>query len=203
MPQTIETVRERDETALLRRVARGDESAVTELFRSHGDVVFRFLYRRTGECYEDAQDLTQETFLAAISLAGTFDGSCSVTTWLCSLAKPRSADFLRRQGRDKRIPRTKLVEFDAEGSQALADLRSGEISIEQALERMDARAFLDGVTEQLSDDEKNALLLHYVEGFSVVEMTRILNRSAKGVESLITRAKRRCKETGTRWLVEG
>src|SRR5690348_13296344 len=104
MAQQLEGMVLTDEKALIKRVARGEQEAVEAFVRSYGDAVFRFVYRRSGEHYDEAQDLVQETFLAALSLAGTYDESSSITTWLCSLAKIKVADHLRRQGRQKRIP---------------------------------------------------------------------------------------------------
>lgn len=200
MPRQLETSGIAEEAALLGRVARGDGEAVEALVRVYGGTVFRFVYRRSGELYDEAQDLTQETFLAALSLADRFDGSCSVTTWLCSLAKIKVADHLRRQGRQKRIPASMLVEIDSDGAESLARLHRGEASVNEVLERLDAQAFLDGVTAHLLEDEREALQLHYVEGFSVEEMTLLMKRSAKGVESLLTRAKRRCREVAAGWM---
>jgi RNA polymerase sigma-70 factor (ECF subfamily) len=173
---------------------------VEDLLRQHGDSVFRFIYRRSGERHEDAQDLTQETFLAAVALAGTYDGSCSVLTWLCSLAKLKVADHLRRQGRNKRAPESRKVEWSAVESAESSLLRVDSQTTESATDRLDAAAFLDGLTADLRDDERESLLLHYVEGFSIVEMAYLFKRSAKGVESLLTRAKRKCRETAARSL---
>ena len=200
MPRQLESSVFADEAVLIEHVARGEGEAVEALVRLYGSAVFRFVFRRIGEQYDEAQDLTQETFLAATSLADGFDGSCSVTTWLCSLAKIKVADHLRRQGRQKRIPSSMLVEIDEDGSESLACFHRGEASADEVLERLDAQAFLDGVTAHLAEDEREALLLRYVDGFSVEEMTRLMKRSAKGVESLLTRAKRRCREVAAGWL---
>jgi RNA polymerase sigma-70 factor (ECF subfamily) len=200
MPQQLEGSVIAEESALIKRVARGEGEAVEALVRLYGGAVFRFVYRRIGEQYDEAQDLVQETLLAALSLADRFDGSCSVNTWLCSLAKIKVADHLRRQGRQKRIPASMLVEIDADGAETLGRFQRGDATVEDVLGRLDARAFLDGVTAQVSEDEREALLLHYVDGFSIEEMSRLMNRSAKGVESLLTRAKRRCREVAAGWI---
>ena len=83
MPIETEAYRVESESSLIERVAGGQASAVEDFLRLYGSAVFRFVYRRVGERHEDAEDLTQDTFLAAVSLADTFDGSCSVMTWLC------------------------------------------------------------------------------------------------------------------------
>jgi len=200
MPQQLESSVFVEETALIGRVVRGEGEAVEALVRDYGTAVFRFVYRRAGEQYDEAQDLTQETFLAALALAGSFDGACSVATWLCSLAKIKVADHFRKVARQKRIPSSKLVEIDAQGAEAVASLHRGDASVDEVVERIDAHAFLDGVVAHLSHDERDALLLHYVDGFSIEELTLLMNRSARGVESLLTRAKRRCREVAAGWL---
>jgi RNA polymerase sigma-70 factor (ECF subfamily) len=200
MAQFTEAPTAVNEGALIARVARGEEGAVAVLVRDYGNAVFRYLYRRNRESYDEAQDLTQETFLAAVSMAHSFDGTCSATTWLCSIAKIKLADHLRRTGRQKRVPNSKLIGIDSASAEAIASLHGGKATLDEVVEKLDAQAFLDAITSQLSEDERDALILHYVDGFSIDEMTHLMKRSSKGVESLLTRAKKRCRETAAGWL---
>ena len=54
-------------------------------FRQYGDRIYRFCYRLSGSA-SDAEDLTQEVFLAAFQGAGRFEGRASVQTWLYRIA---------------------------------------------------------------------------------------------------------------------
>ena len=80
---------------------------------------YRHVYRSLDERHEDAEEVTQDTFLGAISLAETYDGSCSVLTWLCGIARLRIADFLRKEGRQKRIPTDRMVSLDEQETDLL------------------------------------------------------------------------------------
>ncbi|HVL40096.1 MAG TPA: RNA polymerase sigma factor [Fimbriimonadaceae bacterium] len=181
--------------ALLNRVARGEPEAVESLVRLHGPALYRYCYRRCGEIVEDAEDVAQEALLAAVSLARTYDGRCSILTWLCSIAQKKIADYHRRNRRQKRVPPSLQVSFEAlvEQAQAQSDGDPSVGLVEQAV--------VDEVLQCLAHDEREALLLHYVDGYSVQEVGVLLSRSLKGVEALLTRAKKKCREEGARRLM--
>jgi RNA polymerase sigma-70 factor, ECF subfamily len=185
------------EESLLGRVARGDEDAVALFYEEYGNAVFRFVYRRAGECYEDAEEITQDTFLAAVSYAATYDGSCTPFTWLCSLARVRIADFYRRRGRRKRIPPWNLLHF---GVGSIEPIGAGAADLEAVPERLEAGRIVDLALSALGEDEREVLLLRYVEQFSVREIGVLLGRSEKGIESLLMRAKKKAARHAARLL---
>lgn len=180
---------------LLSAVARGEEAAADRLFRLHGEAVMRFVYRRVEENFEDAQEITTDTFVSALNLAGGFDPRSSVLTWLCGIAKVRIIDFYRKKDRSKRIP--------ASMTQELGELQLANDSLNQILERIEARHVVDAMLADLSNDEREAILLRYVEGFSVREMALLLKRTERGVDSLLTRAKNRARGTMGQRLLGG
>lgn len=65
---------------------------------AHGDVLLRFAMARVGDA-ETAEDLVQETLLAAWRGRAAFDGLCEPRTWLIAILKRRVADYYRRVGR--------------------------------------------------------------------------------------------------------
>ncbi len=57
-----------------------------QIYKMHAKTVYRYLLSLTHN--EDlAEEITQETFCQAIRCVGKYDGSCKVSTWLCSIAK--------------------------------------------------------------------------------------------------------------------
>lgn len=74
------------------------------LYQTYADAVFRFVYRRVNERQKDAEEITLDGFLSAVSLAATHDGSCTVLTWLCGIANLRIADFCCWEQQAKHIP---------------------------------------------------------------------------------------------------
>jgi RNA polymerase sigma-70 factor (ECF subfamily) len=66
----------------------------------YGDAMFRFALSRVGR-QEVAEDLVQETFLAAWRARESFDGRSSFSTWLGGILRRKIADHYRQQGRDR------------------------------------------------------------------------------------------------------
>lgn len=193
MPYSL--IAEDSERMLVSSVASGDETAVSELYRLHGEPIMRFIYRRVKEHLEDAEEITLDTFISAIKLANGYDGRSSVFTWLCGIAKLRIVDFYRKKDCSKRIPEAMTEELD--------ELRAGTTSLDETLNRIEARRVVDTMLDQLTGDEREAILLHYVEQLSVREIAILMKRSEKGIESLLTRAKSKAKCTIGEWLKGG
>jgi RNA polymerase sigma-70 factor, ECF subfamily len=168
---------------LLQAVARGEEIAVETLYRTHCDAILRFVYRRASHSFEDAQEITQDTFLTAIKLAASYRGDSSAYIWLCGIARLRLIDYFRKGNRERVIPREMTLRLD-EALHVSDDLRQG-------LEVSDAVEHLMAV---LSDDEREAMMLRYVEELSIREISQLLGRSEKGVENLLLRAKQKQRQ---------
>ena len=196
MPSRIDSTAEHSERSLVYLVASGDETAAGELFRIYGEPVLRFVYRRVADQMEDAEEVTLDTFRSAVKLAGTYDPRSSVFTWLCGIAKLRIIDFYRKAGRDKRMPAHMQTSLDA-----LGDLRGQ--TLDHVLDRIETERIVDELLSGLSADERDVLLLRYVEQFSVREIARLTKRSEKGVEGLLSRAKNKPKALLARWLDGG
>jgi RNA polymerase sigma-70 factor, ECF subfamily len=86
---------DRDEAALLRRVAGGDQAAMAEFYRQHGRVVLAQILlvveeRALGE------EILQDTMLAVWRGAGSFRGESSVRSWVISIGRRQARDRLRR-----------------------------------------------------------------------------------------------------------
>ena len=65
----------------------------------HGDVLYRYALARVRKP-EVAQDLVQETLLAAMRARDRFAGQSSVRSWLCGILKHKLCDYYRKLGRE-------------------------------------------------------------------------------------------------------
>lgn len=74
-----------NEQAWLQKMAAGDTAGFTQLYAAHGAQVYRFCLRLCGHS-GDAEDLTQDVFVAAWQGAGGFEGRASILTWLYRIA---------------------------------------------------------------------------------------------------------------------
>ncbi len=85
------------EWELLKRIARQDRSAFSELYELYHTRLFRFVYRLT-HSHATSDELVNDIMLLVWRKAGTFRGSSKVSTWIFGIAYRQS---LRRMSRDK------------------------------------------------------------------------------------------------------
>ncbi|MAT69270.1 MAG: RNA polymerase subunit sigma [Planctomycetaceae bacterium] len=79
----------------------------------HGDALLAYAMRRTPSAAA-AEDLVQETLLAALKAAGEFRGQAAVQTWLTGILRRKIADFYRRAARDARVEAELVEPFNAD-----------------------------------------------------------------------------------------
>jgi RNA polymerase sigma-70 factor, ECF subfamily len=195
-PTTGRTTTDRSSEALLIAELRsGDPRAVPEFYHRYLDRVYNFVFHRVGGSVEDAEDVTQDTFISAFRSINQFRGDSAIFTWLCGIAKNKVRDFIRQKHRAKDIPPEQFVEFENQEAleAVMSDVWQRSLA-DQVVEQDAARAAVRDLFAGLSDDEREALWLRYVEELSVKEIAQLLGRTGKGVEGLLTRAKK--KATG-------
>jgi RNA polymerase sigma-70 factor (ECF subfamily) len=79
--------------------AGGTTSPAETWVDAHGDILYRYAVARVGR-RDVAEDLVQETFIAAMQAAGCFRGESSERTWLVGILRHKLLDWRRRQGRE-------------------------------------------------------------------------------------------------------
>jgi RNA polymerase sigma-70 factor (TIGR02943 family) len=75
---------------------------VEQWFEDHGDGLYRFSLLRVGDSGH-AEDLVQETFLAALKSWESYKGESTIRGWLLGIMKHKIADHFRKEGRFKAI----------------------------------------------------------------------------------------------------
>ncbi|MGM9553425.1 MAG: RNA polymerase sigma factor [Faecousia sp.] len=66
-----------------------------EIYQSYAKRVYKYLLSLT-HSQDIAEELTQETFYQAVRSIDRFDGSCTVSTWLCAIAKHQLSTYRRK-----------------------------------------------------------------------------------------------------------
>ena len=140
--------------------------------------IFRFIARRVDGRVEDAEDLFQETFLAAIDGDNSYDGRASMYTWVLGIARNKVARYWRDSSRTPEP-------FNAE----MAD-RAG-VHPGRVLEHKERRDTIHEVLQSLSEWERECLVMKYLDGLSVHDIAQVLDKTEKAVESLLSRARAR------------
>ncbi len=157
-----------DERELVRRFRNGEAGAFESLYNEYGDRVYRFCFRLCGQT-ADAEDLTQEVFIAAYQGPDRFAGRSSVATWLYRIALYR---WRRIQGA---APPTAPLEWEPESAAAVPDPAPSHIQ----------RLSLESAMARLPESLRDAFLLVKAEGLKYREAARVLGVPQGTVQSRV------------------
>jgi RNA polymerase sigma-70 factor (ECF subfamily) len=144
-----------------------------ELYDAALPHVYGYLLARCGDTGL-AEDLTAESFLAAVHAIRKPEAPDLSISWLIGVARHKLADHWRRAEREQRQLRL------LDGGPALPD-----DPWESAIDRIWAREVLS----QLSAHHRAALTLRYLDGLGVPEVARHLDRTVHATEALLVRAR--------------
>jgi RNA polymerase sigma-70 factor (ECF subfamily) len=164
--------KEQDETDLARQ-AISSVDAFAELYRRHMTRVYRYHIAHIGNV-KDAEDLTSQTFMAALEGIRAFRGSGSFAAWILGIASKKRLMFFR--GRRPEVP------LDAADHYPSTGLPTDKAAAQRLQLESVSRALA-----QISPDRAEAISLTYFGGLSNFEAARILNKSEAAVKMLISR----------------
>ncbi|ORW44130.1 RNA polymerase subunit sigma-24 [Mycobacterium paraense] len=148
--------------------------ALLALYDEALPVVYGYFVRRCGD-RATAEDLTSETFLAAMDAARRVDPPPITIPWLLGVARHKLADHYRRGQRRLAVP----VADPPEPADAADDW-------DTELDRMVAEAVL----ARLAEPHRTVLVLRYMDDCSVGECAELIGRTVHATEALLVRARR-------------
>ena len=161
-----------DDSDVLARAKRGDQSAFTELLRRYQKRVFSTALHLTGNRH-DADDVTQDTFIRAYRGLATFDGRADFFTWLYRITINTGLNHLRSKKRAATIARAGAAEVEKEGGRPEKFGVRERTPAEWATINEHYQRVLGAISE-LSPTLRITLVLATVEGLSYREIAEIL-----------------------------
>jgi RNA polymerase sigma-70 factor (ECF subfamily) len=177
-----------DSDRMAQALRERDPAVWAETYDRHARDLFTFLAHLVHGDRPLAEELHQETWLAALAGIEGFDSERGdLRAWLFGIARRRAALHFRRSQRD-------MGPLGNENDRRSAELVDGEsmlpIDVLRQIERADAvRAAL----AELGAEARQALVGKYVEGCSVNELASRLQCSPKAAESVLSRARARMR----------
>src|SRR5512141_2200797 len=103
MAENVEKLVSRlDESQLVERLKKGDESAFRTIVATRKDLVFNTAVGLLQNA-EDAEDITQEVFIKVYESVHQFKGESAFSTWLYKIAVTKSLELIRNRKRKKRF----------------------------------------------------------------------------------------------------
>jgi len=164
---------------LLQRWRDGDRAAGEKLCARHFDDVYRFFEHKIPA---EADDLTQQTFLACIKARDQFLGRSTFRTYLFSIARNELFTRLRR------IPKFEHVDLEVSSLDELVSSPSSELRKHEELAQV--RAAL----RQLPVEQQVLLELHYWHDLDAAALAELLETSAATIRVRLLRARRALRD---------
>jgi RNA polymerase sigma-70 factor (ECF subfamily) len=167
----VDRNRDSDDVALMRAHATGDPRAFDELVRRHRDRLWAVAIRTLGD-REEAADALQDALVSAFRNADKFRGDAAVTTWLHRIVMNACFDRIRRR---RTHPTVDLPETDAPAPYVDTDMT---LDVHSALAKLPV-------------DQRAAIVLVDMEGFSVADAASVLDTPIGTVKSRCARGRAR------------
>lgn len=189
----VEGWRSDPDVALMERVRNGDNAAFRQLFDRHGKGIVNFAYRFVHN-RDRAEELAQDVFLQIFRARKRYEPKAKFQTYLYRVATNLCLNEIRRfdyQGKIEPLEGNP-VGGDPEGNRELPD--ESQVPPEEGVAGRQVQARIEKVLNSLPEQQKSALLLSRVEGFSYQAVAECLETSESAVKSLIFRATRTLRQ---------
>lgn len=170
---------------IVRAILKGNKDEFRKLIEKYQQSIFRTCLGYVHHI-DDANDLTQETFISAYQNLHKFRFESNFSTWLYRISINLSLNFLRR----KRLNLFDRLESIIESSSFKSNLEPGNyLNPEEVIIEKEDRIIVWNEIEKLSDKQKTAFILSKYDNKSQKEIAEIMNLTEGAVESLLQRAR--------------
>lgn len=186
---------ELDETTmatLVHRAQAGEQAAFATLVEAHSERIYNYLLRMLND-REEAEDLTQETFVRAWQALGRFRGGAAFSTWLYRIATNLAIDSLRRR---QRSGPTQSIEEPHQSEDGETE-RQWPDPERPPDEQVIARELQEAVWQavgQMTPKLRAVLVMYDFEQMSYEEIARVLRVPLGTVKSRLFNARKQLRE---------
>jgi len=168
-----------DDKELVETFLSGDEESFALLVERHLSLVYKFVYRYLRNI-DDANDVTQETFIKAWKYLHKFDTSKKFTTWIVTIAKNTALDFIKRK---KPLLFSKIEEGDGDLDAFLAPYLEAQELPADIIAREHIQADLEAALQGIAPNYRAVLSLRYNEHLKFREIAETLREPIDTVKS--------------------
>ncbi len=181
LTSTVSSSAEQDDLQLVAASKGGDQDAFAQLVQRYQRRVFNLVYHMLQQ-YEEANEMTQETFLAAWQGLPAFRGDARFATWLYRIAYNCSLRQLEQRKRDK------ALQVALEAEQDNAKLADTELDVR------DRQALIREHLSYLPAKYRIVLILRHLQDKTYEEMAEILTMPIGTIKTHLFRARNLLKE---------
>lgn len=164
------TVADQESPALL-----DNPEVLRDFYQTSFSRVYAYFIQRCGGIHQVAEDLTQETFLAAAREMKKGTVAAHPLSWVLGIARHHLLDHYREKEREER--RLSLAWETTRASDA--QLEAAKLTRELSHEALQA----------VPAAQRTVLVLHYLDGLPVAEVAEVIEKSVHATESLLARGR--------------
>jgi RNA polymerase sigma-70 factor, ECF subfamily len=177
----------RTDEELMAAFRGGDREAFETLFDRHHVKVIRFAARMTGDPGR-GEEAAQEIFLRIARAASTWEPTARFTTWMYTIARRTTLNFIRDSKDDDTVLSLPLGEEDEDGPPIQLAGPTG-FEPERIVSNLQLRERLEQALAELPEGYRSAFLLAAGEGLAYQEVAEILGITMQAVKSRVFRAR--------------
>lgn len=185
-------IRAAEDLVLVNRAKADDSAAYDDLIRRYQERIYATVYHMTSN-HEDANDITQETFIKAFRALKSFKGDSSFYTWIYRIAVNRTINFLKSRKNRLHMSLNDL-DFNAENDPDLVALVSDKTP-RRDLNISELQEKLNEAMQKLSEVHRMVVTLHDVQGLSHDEIAKIIGCNVGTVRSRLFYARQQLQGT--------
>ncbi|MFC7357339.1 RNA polymerase sigma factor [Jejudonia soesokkakensis] len=171
------SLKQLDITKLLSLCGKGNQLAQLEVYNRYEKAMYNVAFRIVKDTAE-AEDVMQESFIAAFSKLKSFKGDATFGAWLKRIVVNNSISQYKKSSRfvcyNDELQKEEAVEMEGVSEENYSYIKHTQL--------------IEGM-ETLKASYRQALSLHYIEGYDYEEICEILNISYGNCRTLISRAK--------------
>lgn len=164
---------------LIEQCKKGDKSAQFAIYKQYYKAMYNTAFRIVNNSFE-AEDIMQESFLAAFTKLATFSGTVTFGAWLKRIVINNSLTALKNNNKLNTVPLEKVIIKDVvEEKQDYSLLKASDILNKVA---------------QLKNNYKVAITLNLIEGYDYEEIAQIMDISYENSRTTVSRAKHKLRQ---------
>ncbi len=183
-----------EDKRLVKQLLDGDQRAFDRFFDENFARLYRFALARLSDDPDAAREVAQITLSKAVRNLHTYKGEAALFTWLCSICRNETSDWLAKQSRYRQ--KIVLTEDFEEVRAAVDSLEATDLSNpEQHFRRIELLRLIQVALDNLPPRYGDVLEWKYIEGRSTREISENLDIGVEAAQSLLARARRAFADT--------
>lgn len=168
----------------MKKVQQGDYAAFEELYMKYRKPIYSYFLAKTTSS-EEAEELLQDAFMKILDKKESFRFESKFSTWLWTLSRNLFIDKYRSDYQHDH----KIDSFEKDENFSVENIDSGLETAEELLIKKSEEKGIRKCIEELSNNQKESILLKIYSDLSYEEISRELSLSISAVKSLLVRSK--------------